>query len=719
MLCKLALRNLKRQTSSYIIYFITTVFTVALLFAANNVLFADELWAFDMYFSVRILSTVLTVIIVVVSLVVAFIIAYATAFMFKKRKKEFGTYMLLGINRTSVIQIFVLENLIIGAVSFVVGCLLGVGVFYALNSVFCSIVGNNIQPLTLSLDSLPVTLLLWAIIFVLAVLISGIILAKSSIGELLKGEVAQKKWPRLPIIEMCLALAMFAFIVLDSVYIVQNIRAFAAYELNYLDAIARFPVAAVLLIVAVMVFYLCLRSVYLRKLDYKTVIDFRRKEDVVIELSPDGSSEPDVPSEPSEPSEHTEFARTDSSASHSAVPVDCFMKAQADTVEIRKYRGRTMKGGNVFHYRQMSTAVNRNSAIMGIIAVLVSFAVIATIIVFSLRYVLIDSIDAPFDVTARWYEPLDGSYAPWTVGSPEEVLEEAKKYSEIEFGHIFELYNSDEKHIAYVMAVSDYNALAQRLGDKEYKLADDEYIGTDYSADGQMTLYGKTLKYVQMRDGFAYDILRNFLMTYFLIVPDSVLTLEVRESKVSLRAIAMDTTDFLPTAFHEKFTYRDGSSSGSVLDSIYREIDTINVQYSVVIMSALFLGVTFMLIAMALLSLKVMADADADKKRYAILNMLGADARRQRRLLFRQMFVFFSVPLLIPLLLTVPAIISSLILSGLALGAVPTSVIGICVAVPLVYFAIYVCYFSSTYFLSVKSCITSMEKARVRLLADS
>ncbi|MCI9253875.1 MAG: hypothetical protein HFI58_03400, partial [Lachnospiraceae bacterium] len=43
MFFKLAVRNVKRQFTNYLIYFMTVAFTVALLFAVNNVLYSDAL----------------------------------------------------------------------------------------------------------------------------------------------------------------------------------------------------------------------------------------------------------------------------------------------------------------------------------------------------------------------------------------------------------------------------------------------------------------------------------------------------------------------------------------------------------------------------------------------------------------------------------------------------------------------------------------------------
>ena len=148
MLFKLALRNVKRTASSYIIYFITVALTVAFMFAANNVLLSDDLRTTDAVVRSD-LGLIINIVLAVVVIIVGIIICSATAYLLRLRRREFGTYLLLGMKRGDVIKIFAVEHLTVGMVSLTAGLILGVGVFYAFNGLICAVIGSGIRPLSL------------------------------------------------------------------------------------------------------------------------------------------------------------------------------------------------------------------------------------------------------------------------------------------------------------------------------------------------------------------------------------------------------------------------------------------------------------------------------------------------------------------------------------------------------------------------------------------
>ena len=122
MFAKLAFRNVKRQLGNYLIYFITVSLTVALMFAFNSVIFEEQLIARAQ--TIGDLRTALILITVFISVIVAFVLGYATSFMLKLRKREFGTYLTLGMSRSNIMCVFLLESLLLCVVSLVIGILL-------------------------------------------------------------------------------------------------------------------------------------------------------------------------------------------------------------------------------------------------------------------------------------------------------------------------------------------------------------------------------------------------------------------------------------------------------------------------------------------------------------------------------------------------------------------------------------------------------------------
>ena len=66
-------------------------------------------------------SNALSGVSVFVSIILAFLIVYASRFLIKRRNKEFGVYLTLGMSKKKISLILFIETLIIGIVSLVVG----------------------------------------------------------------------------------------------------------------------------------------------------------------------------------------------------------------------------------------------------------------------------------------------------------------------------------------------------------------------------------------------------------------------------------------------------------------------------------------------------------------------------------------------------------------------------------------------------------------------
>ena len=106
MLSKLAFRNVKRSLKDYVIYIVTVVMAFSLIFAFNFVSFSSDILELsDMMTNLKYAIIFVSCIII---FVIAWLINYTMKFMFSKRSKEFGTYMLLGIEKKDIILFFFL-----------------------------------------------------------------------------------------------------------------------------------------------------------------------------------------------------------------------------------------------------------------------------------------------------------------------------------------------------------------------------------------------------------------------------------------------------------------------------------------------------------------------------------------------------------------------------------------------------------------------------------
>ena len=132
MLGKLSLRNAKRQAKDYIIYFITIVISVALIFSFNSIAFSKDIQ--ELSEMMKYFNTSIVVVSVIVVLVIAWLVNYTMKFMLEKRSKEFGTYQILGIEKKDISNIFILENVFIGITALIVGIAVGTLLYQLLTS---------------------------------------------------------------------------------------------------------------------------------------------------------------------------------------------------------------------------------------------------------------------------------------------------------------------------------------------------------------------------------------------------------------------------------------------------------------------------------------------------------------------------------------------------------------------------------------------------------
>ena len=136
MLGKLSVRNAKRQAKDYIIYFITVIISVALMFSFNSIAVSGDISELSTY--MKDFGKAILGISVIIIFVMAWLINYTMKFMLEKRSKEFGIYQILGIEKKDISNMFTLENILIGSLAFVLG--VGAGLF--LNQILTSIIMN-------------------------------------------------------------------------------------------------------------------------------------------------------------------------------------------------------------------------------------------------------------------------------------------------------------------------------------------------------------------------------------------------------------------------------------------------------------------------------------------------------------------------------------------------------------------------------------------------
>lgn len=169
--CKLIIKNVRKNIRDYMIYFSTLMISVSVFYAFNSI--SDQPAFSEMgmtktllYDQLGILLSTLTVLIAVV---LAFLIIYANQFLLKRRKKELGLYMVLGMKKGRISRIFVGETFCVGVIALVTGLCLGVALSQGISLVALKLFAIDMSKfqLVFSVGAFQKTAQCFAVIFLL------------------------------------------------------------------------------------------------------------------------------------------------------------------------------------------------------------------------------------------------------------------------------------------------------------------------------------------------------------------------------------------------------------------------------------------------------------------------------------------------------------------------------------------------------------------------
>lgn len=215
MYVKLAFRNIRRSAADYMIYFITMILIVMLMYSFLALGFSSDI--ISMSENMSILTTGITTLSVVVTWISSCIVSYAVRFMLRQRKKEFATYELLGMETGSIQKLFLIENTGIGMAACLTGLALGAGVAGILTQIVKNIFDTpHSYHISVSVEALALTVLFFTLMYGVGMIRATRIIRREKIADLLydsrKNEIiARQKSASLQFtVIICSVLAMIA-----------------------------------------------------------------------------------------------------------------------------------------------------------------------------------------------------------------------------------------------------------------------------------------------------------------------------------------------------------------------------------------------------------------------------------------------------------------------------------------------------------------------------
>ena len=119
MLFKLSLKNISKSIKDYAIYFFTLILGVAIFYVFNAIDDQSVMMKVSSTTTeiIKLMTNILSGVSVFVSIILAFLIVYASRFLIKRRNKEFGVYLTLGMSKKKIsLILFSLINFIMNAI---------------------------------------------------------------------------------------------------------------------------------------------------------------------------------------------------------------------------------------------------------------------------------------------------------------------------------------------------------------------------------------------------------------------------------------------------------------------------------------------------------------------------------------------------------------------------------------------------------------------------
>ena len=689
MLFKLSIKNMRKTIKDFAIYFLTLVLGVAIFYMFNSL---DSQEAMMQVSSstrelIKLMITMLGFVSVFVAVILGLLIVYANNFLINRRKKEFGTYMMLGMSKGQISRILLIETIFVGIISLIVGLVIGVFASQFMSVLVGKLFAADMSKFefVFSKDACIKTCIYFAVMYIAVMIFNTFTISRYKLINLLN---ASKKNEQIKIKNLWVCILVFIIGVVILGYAYYKVTG-GVNELSTADTIL--PIILMGIVGTILVFWsvsgFILKLVQLRKNIYLKDVNMF----VLRQL-------------------HNKINTTVVSMSiiclmlfmtitilSSALSLNNTMRKDLEDttpVDLNLY-----KTANLPENEKMSKAQIEDSR-KTMIQTLEDNGFDMT--------KLKDVVEIPIYATNEltWRDTL----------SP--VYDEVKQ----QFPNL--LYETAEE----IVKVSDYNKIARLYGNIEYQLKDDEYIilcdfdnmknlrNKALKVDSTITIAGKEYKskYDECQSGYI-KMAGSHVNNGIILVPDSCnLTEDIKEEtflaanynatteeeKEEIEKICTgETVSEFSKNLNEKDITIDGMTKIAIIES------SLGVS-TIVLFIAIYLGIIFLIASSAILALKQLTESSDNKQRYAILRKIGADEKMINEALFKQIGIFFLMPLVLAIIHSIFGI--QFVMTIMSVLADAKELLPSAIATAVIIGVIYGAYFMATY-LGSKNIIKEVE----------
>ena len=189
MFSKLAFKNVTKSMKDYTVYFLTLMFGVCLFYMFNSIDAQTAMLTISksQYDILKTLTQVISYVSVFISVILGFLVVYANGFLMKRRKKELGVYMTLGMPKSKISAIMILETFLIGLFSLAVGLVAGIFLSQGMSVVTAKLFEANLTRFmfTFSQSAFWKTLVYFGVMFFVVILFNTVSVSRLKLIDLL------------------------------------------------------------------------------------------------------------------------------------------------------------------------------------------------------------------------------------------------------------------------------------------------------------------------------------------------------------------------------------------------------------------------------------------------------------------------------------------------------------------------------------------------------
>ena len=688
MLFKLSIKNMKKSFKDYAIYFLTLVLGVAIFYMFNSLDSQEAMLQVSNSTRdiIKIMISMLGYVSVFVAVVLGLLIVYANNFLINRRKKEFGIYMTLGMGKRQISKIIILETIFVGIISLIVGLVIGIFASQFMSVLVAKMFEadmSNFQ-FVFSKTACIKTCVYFAVMYIAVMFFNTMTVSRYKLINLLnatkKNEKVKIKNPIISIIVFIGASCLLGYAYWKVTGDVHSL----------ITADKLLPPILMGIIGTILVFW-SLSGFILRV--------------------------------------------------------------------VQSIKNIYLKGTNMFVLRQINSKINTTVISMSVICLMLFMTISLLSSSLSLRNTMQRELVEMTPVDINLYKTANlsekylqyGTYGKEIISTPEarkdskipitETLKNngfdmtlIKDVVEIPIyatkdltwedflGDKIEETRAQFPSLRYetaemIIKISDYNKIASLYGIEQYELKDNEYIVLcDFDGIGTirdrvladeniLEIAGKEYKskYNECKSGFI-SMSTSHTNTGIILVPDNCELTEsmkkqylfvanynadAKEGKEEIEKIFVDDNSELLQNLDKNGLNIDGKTKIALMEA------SVGLA-TIVTFIAIYLGIIFLIASAAILALKQLTESSDNKQRYTILREIGCDEKMINKALFRQIGIFFGLPLILAIIHSIFGIqFAMTMMEGLASSE---DLLPSIVATVVIIGVIYGAYFLATYF---------------------